>query len=218
MALQTIRLAGVADIDAIADRAYVADDVMDRILAEAGAEERCSGSPSGDSSGWVLTDAGAARLAALLDTEVAGHDAAPVLADTLATFEPLNERFVGLISRWQLQSTSSTNTRFGDAGTVQVHDLLTSRSCLGSDVRDVLRELIRVLPPVRPVPGAVHGSGAAGRPGRAWLGRRAGAALLPRQIEVSPQRAAARLLGAGPGRGPDLPHEPGNHLQTLTRR
>ncbi len=146
MVLQAVRLAGVANLDAILDRAFVASEEVDRILTEANAATRVEQFAFGDSSGWIITEAGSARLKALLSDEVGGHDATSVLVATLEAFEPLNEQFVGLVSRWQLQSTLSTTTGFGTAGTSEINELLISLSSMGSDLREKLAELIQTLP------------------------------------------------------------------------
>ncbi|MGL5928314.1 MAG: hypothetical protein ACRCY8_05215, partial [Dermatophilaceae bacterium] len=61
MVLQAIRLAGVADTDAILDRAFVADAEADRLLVEAAATDRVERFSFGESSGWVITEAGPRR-------------------------------------------------------------------------------------------------------------------------------------------------------------
>lgn len=146
MILQAVRLAGVADTDAVLDRAFVADKEVDQVLAEAEAGGLVEPFTFGDSTGWVITEAGSARLAELLRHEVARHDAGPTLETTLEAFEPLNGQFVGLVSTWQLQSTSATTTGFGAASTSEVQGFLSSLSVLGSDLRTVLEGLVDVLP------------------------------------------------------------------------
>lgn len=146
LVLQAIRLAGVADREAVADRAFVADEEVDRVLTRMYAEGWVEQFAFGGSSGAILTEAGGARLAALLRDEVTSRAARAVLQATLEAFEPLNGQFVGLVSRWQLQSTSSANTGFGPADPAQIGALLTSLSALGSDLREKLSDLIRVVP------------------------------------------------------------------------
>lgn len=144
--LQAVRLAGVADIDGVLHRALLAPEEAGRILVEAQATGRVERFAFGDTSGWVLTEAGSARLATLLSDEAAGHGGRAVLEATLDGFEPLNARFVGAVSRWQLESTSATATGFGTAAADEVDALLTSLTAIGSDLRDVLADLVRALP------------------------------------------------------------------------
>ena len=146
LVLQAVRLAGVADTDAVLDRTFLSDEAAARVLAEVdslGAVEQFS---FGDTSGWLITEAGSARLATLLSDEVASRDATAVLVATLDAFEPLNDRFVGLVSRWQLESTSSASTGFGSTGTAEVDELLTSLTSVGADLRATLADLTRALP------------------------------------------------------------------------
>lgn len=146
LVLQAVRLAGLADKDAIADRTFLADDDVDRALADANTDDTVEPFTFGESSGWIITEAGAARLASLLRHEATQRQATGVLGRTLEDFDPLNEHFVGLVSRWQLRSTSSTTTRFGTADTAEVNELLTTLTAVGSDLRDTLADLVRILP------------------------------------------------------------------------
>lgn len=144
--LQAIRLAGLANRDAILDRAFVADAEVDRVLSETSTSGQVEPFSFGDSSGWMLTDAGSARLADLLRAEVSSRDARVVLKDTLEAFAPVNEQFVAVVSRWQLQSTAVTSTGFAGAAPPEVQDLLGSLTSHGRDLRIVLAGLLKVLP------------------------------------------------------------------------
>lgn len=146
MVLQAVRLAGVADVDVIQDRAFLADEERDRVLSGARHGGLVEPFSFGESSGWILTEAGHARLATLLSDEAITADATHVLATSLEAFEPLNERFVALVSRWQLRTTSATSTAFGGADATEVQDLLASLSSIGDELRPTLSELIGVLP------------------------------------------------------------------------
>jgi hypothetical protein len=150
LVLQAVRLAGVADRDAILDRAFLAEEQVERILATATATGRVERFTFGNSSGWILTEAGSAYLATLLADDVARHDAAAVLEATLAGFEPLNAHFVAAVTQWQLLSTAATTTGFGAADAEpdphHAEQLLGSLTGLGAQLRDVLAELTRALP------------------------------------------------------------------------
>lgn len=145
LVLQAVRLAGVAGLDAILDRALIDDRDADRVLSAAAASEEVEWFSFGDSSGWIITEAGSARLAALLRDESAGAPAA-VLASTLEAFEPLNGQFVGLVSQWQLRSTSAVAGGFGAAEVEEAAHLLDELAVVGSQLRETLAGLIRVLP------------------------------------------------------------------------
>lgn len=146
MVLQAIRLAGLANRDAILDRAFVADDEVDRVVSQAGATGWVEPFSFGDSSGWMITDAGSARLADLLRAEVSNRDASAVLEMTFEAFAPVNEQFVAMVSWWQLQSTAATSSGFAGATAPEVEDLLGSLTSHGRDLGVVLSDLIKVLP------------------------------------------------------------------------
>lgn len=146
LVLQAVRLAGVANGDAILDRAYVSEEEADRVLQAATATQLVEPFTFGDTSGWIITEAGSSRLATLLRNEVDTHTAAVALEATITTFDALNEEFVGLISRWQLESTSSSSTGFGTAAAPEVNDLLSRLAIIGSRLREALAELVRTLP------------------------------------------------------------------------
>ncbi len=146
LVLQAVRLAGVADRDAILDRAFLAEEQVERILATASATGRVEWFTFGDGSGWILTEAGSDYLATLLADDVSGHDATAVLEATLAGFEPLNAQFVAAVTQWQLVSTAGTTTGFGAADPDHAEQLLGFLTGLGAQLRDVLAELTRALP------------------------------------------------------------------------
>lgn len=144
--LQAVRLAGVADDTAILDRALVADDEGNRVIAHARATNRIEPLTFADTAGWILTDLGSRRLAALLRDELVDNQATTVLETTLESFEPLNATFVSLVGGWQLRSTSPTTTGFGGADAGQIEDLLHRLDGIGTDLRTTLAGLIGVLP------------------------------------------------------------------------
>ena len=154
--LQAVRLAGVADREAIADRTFLADHEVDRVLTAAHRDGALEQFAFGETSGWILTEKGAVRLATLLRQEASERKAITALDRTLEDFDPLNERLVGLVSRWQLQSTASTTTGatttgssttgFAAADAARVDELLTSLAAAGRDLRETLEGLIRLLP------------------------------------------------------------------------
>lgn len=146
LVLQGVRLAGVADRDAILDRAFVSEDEVDRILRMATATNLVERFVFGETSGWIITETGSSRLATLLNSEVASHTASSVLEATTTAFEVVNEQLVGLISRWQLDSSSSTGAGFGTAGQPEINELLRSLASIGARLRETLAELVRTLP------------------------------------------------------------------------
>lgn len=141
LVLQAVRLGGVADTDAVVDRAPLREADVERTLdaaSRAGWVERFI---FGDTSGWIITDDGSTRLAELLRAEVLARDATTVLEATHHAFEPLNDRFVALVSRWQLESSPAAGAASADK-----ERLVSSLLTIGEQLREVLSELIRVLP------------------------------------------------------------------------
>ena len=154
LVLQAVRLAGIADLDAILDRTFLGDEEVERVIAaanETGVVEHFS---FGDSSGWTITEAGSSRLAELLRRDVARQGATDVLAATLEAFEPLNGRFVALVTGWQMRvappdkkvSAGAPGGPGRGADAAELHELLTELESIGSELRAVLTDLIGVLP------------------------------------------------------------------------
>ncbi|MEI2649184.1 MAG: hypothetical protein V9G15_09320 [Dermatophilaceae bacterium] len=122
------------------------DADLDHVLASALEQEHIERFSFADLSGLVVTEAGSLRLSALLYQEVSRHDAADVLEASLDDFEPLNGEFLSTLSRWQLESTSATQSGFGDANAAEVEVLLACLTSIGSRLRAVLAGLTRALP------------------------------------------------------------------------
>ncbi len=144
--LQAVRLAGVANQEAVLDRTLLTDDEVRRALAAAATDGTVERFCFGGTTGWIITAQGAQRLEALLRDEAAERAAIPALERTLTDFEPLNGRFVGLLSSWQLQSTSPTTTGFGTSEATAATELLTALGAVGQDLRATLDGLIQVMP------------------------------------------------------------------------
>ncbi len=146
LVLQAVRLAGVANTEAILDRAVLRDADVDSVLDAANIKGMVERFTFGETSGWIITKAGQAHLEGLLQEEAVERGAIKVLERTLDDFDPLNEEFVGLVSSWQLESTSSTTTGFGAGGRAEVDELLTSLTEVGAELREILGELVGIVP------------------------------------------------------------------------
>lgn len=136
--LQSVRLAGIAEADALEDRALLTDENLSAALAEASGRGLIQRGGFADLQGWVITDRGQAELVAMLAAEVTGSGAGPVLAATLERFEAINARFVEVVSGWQLRE------RPGNL--VEVASLLPTLAELGDRLAETLAELVPLLP------------------------------------------------------------------------
>ena len=103
--LHAVRLAGFADTDAIADRVGRADESFHDWLGSLERRHLIECMAFADSDGWIITDAGRARDAELLQLERQARDSLPVLHTTLDEFESgINAHLVRVITEWQLRS------------------------------------------------------------------------------------------------------------------
>lgn len=146
LTLQTVRLAGFADEETLAERAQrTVDGARDDLhrCAETGHVERMS---FAETTGWILTDRGSARVASLLAAEVDTAGATAVLEAALDDFDDINGDFVETVSRWQLRSTDHGGTGLAEAGAADYAALLTRLSALGEQLRRVLAPVTKLLP------------------------------------------------------------------------
>lgn len=104
LVLHAVRLGGFADTPAVADRADLDANAVERSLlnlAYSGFIERMS---FGGTGGWILSEAGQEHLTVLLAEERQAAGAHPVIDITADRFEDLNTRLVRTLTEWQLQS------------------------------------------------------------------------------------------------------------------
>ena len=137
LALQSIRLAGVADEDAVLDRALIGEGKLQAAIAAAVTRGWIEHLEFADFGGWTITEDGRARLADLLAEELEAAGAGPVATAALAEFEVVNADFVARVGRWQLMDQGSAP----DLG-----DFLGELARLGSGMRRSIGDLIAALP------------------------------------------------------------------------
>ncbi|GAB94739.1 hypothetical protein BJY21_000120 [Kineosphaera limosa] len=142
MTLQAVRLAGVADDAAVLDRAFAAEGEVFGVLDRAGRAGLVERMTFADLQGWTLTELGAGHLAGLLTAERESLATHAVLESALAAFEPVNARFVELVSRWQLAAPGMDAA----SGRADLGDLLAALTQLGGQLRVVLADLVAALP------------------------------------------------------------------------
>lgn len=134
LVLHAIRLAGFADVAAIAERSELPAHVVEGSISVLERQHLIEGLNFADAGGWILTEAGKTRDAELLEEEVRESGAQPVLHATAEGFESLNPRLVQVVTDWQLQS--STQRAPSRAATVEeLRDL-------SLDLSDLMTELV----------------------------------------------------------------------------
>lgn len=149
LTLQALRLAGFADVDAIADRALLPAEEILMLIDRATRAGHVEPLRFAEAHGWILSDPGTAHLSALLAHDVDEAGAREVLSTTSAEFERpagLNDRFVEGISRWQLCSTSSTQPLPESVDAQELEQLLAALTALGRELRALLAPLTGRLP------------------------------------------------------------------------
>lgn len=144
--LQAVRLAGLADRDALLDRALIREDTLAAILVRAEQDGWIEPLSFADLRGFTVTETGQARLATLLATDVADAASTEALTSALAAFEPVNARFLRVVSTWQLRSSSGDEHGYTGADTGAVEELLARLTDLGADLRTALSGAITALP------------------------------------------------------------------------
>lgn len=139
--LQAVRLAGVGDTEALADRALLTEEDLWSTLADASARGLVERGGFADLQGWIITARGQTELASMLAAEVNSSGAGPILGATLDRFEVVNARFVDVISAWQLRSPAVEQP--GDAADIAA--LLRTLAELGDRLTESLAELVPLL-------------------------------------------------------------------------
>lgn len=149
LVLQALRLAGLADEAAIAERAMLSPQEVRPVLESALRGGHAERTIVLDVRGWVLTEAGEQHLGALLRDELAAAGARGVLGAMRETFEEpggMNARLVEVVSRWQLRSTSPTSSPVEPGDREDFEALLEELSRLGRSLRRMLSTPTQRLP------------------------------------------------------------------------
>lgn len=136
LALQSLRLAGAADAERIADRSFLPADLIEDQLRAAQAAGQVEAVELGPSRFLVLTEPGRSRLRTLLADDLEAADARETLRAVLEDFEQgLNDEMVRAVSEWQRSAPSAPQD-----------ELLGTLVRLGSGLQDVLGPLVAELP------------------------------------------------------------------------
>ncbi len=137
LVLQSLRLAGAADVGRIADRSFLATDLIEDQVRAARVDGQIETVELGPSRSLVLTAAGHARLRDLLADELDTADAGATVRAVLEDFERrINDEMVRAVSDWQ-RATPAAAAPLG---------LLAELEVLGAELRRVLGPLTSLLP------------------------------------------------------------------------
>jgi hypothetical protein len=114
LVLLALRLTGLAEPEAIADRTALAPEVVTALLDEAAARGEVR-YRSGSFHGWALTPVGRDRSGALFAAELDTHGLGAAFDDAYQRFLPHNTELLALCTSWQLRDR-------GGQPTVNEHD------------------------------------------------------------------------------------------------
>lgn len=102
LVLQSLRLAGAADVERIADRSLLTTDLIEDLVRTAQTVGQVETVEFGPSRSLVLTGTGHSRLREMLADDLEAADAREILRAALEDFEQgINDEMVRVVSEWQ---------------------------------------------------------------------------------------------------------------------
>jgi hypothetical protein len=144
--LHAVRLLGFADEGRVAARFGLDRGEVGQALEDFEAFGWVQRSSFADMGGWSLTEAGRAQDDAQLAAELDGAGARPVVAGALEAFEPLNARFLGAVTRWQLHPMPGDPLAANDHSDPRWDDRVISELVgLGAGLASVCAPLVAAL-------------------------------------------------------------------------
>ncbi len=103
LALHVVRVTGMTDAAAVAQRTGLAREVAEELLLDDEARGWVSRVVFADLAGWSLTEAGRLEGERRLAEELDRTGARAVVDSAHETFARLNERFLSTLTRWQIR-------------------------------------------------------------------------------------------------------------------
>ena len=103
LALHVVRVTGMTDAAAVAQRTGLAREVAEELLLDDEARGWVSRVVFADLAGWSLTEAGRLEGERRLAEELDRTGARAVVDSAHETFARLNERFLSTVTRWQIR-------------------------------------------------------------------------------------------------------------------
>jgi hypothetical protein len=101
--LHVLRVSGMADREAVAQRSGVDQDTVDELLGDYEAYGWATLFEFADTRGWALTDRGKVEDTQRLSAELAASGARDAVEQAHRAFDPLNARVVRACTDWQLR-------------------------------------------------------------------------------------------------------------------
>lgn len=137
LVLQSLRLAGAADVERIADRSLLPADLIEDLVRTAQTVGQVETVEFGPSRSLVLTGTGHARLREMLADDLEAADAREILRAALEDFEQgINDEMVRVVSEWQRAAPTPAAPE----------ELLETLTRLGSALQEVTAPLAARLP------------------------------------------------------------------------
>lgn len=137
LVLQSLRLAGAADVERIADRSLLPTDLVEDLVRTAQTAGQVETVEFGPSRSLVLTGTGHSRLRELLADDLETADAREILRAVLQDFEQgINDEMVHVVSEWQRAAPTPAAPE----------ELLETLTRLGSALQEVMAPLATRLP------------------------------------------------------------------------
>lgn len=144
--LHAVRLLGFANVEAVAARAEVSADDVQRVLREAECAGWVQHLEFADLDGWGLTDAGRIENERQLAAERARADPDHVIAAVYRDFLPLNARLVRTVTAWQVKPTHTDPFAANDHGDEEWDGrVVTELTDLGSELEPLVERLAAIL-------------------------------------------------------------------------
>ncbi|MET7282386.1 transcriptional regulator [Kribbella sp. NPDC005582] len=144
LVLHAVRLLGVGDDDAIAERFGLDAAVVKELLLDYQAYGWISWSEFAGLGGWSLTDAGRAENERRLAAELGPHRA--TVQATYDEFLPLNGRLQAACTNWQLRPTENDPLAFNDhTDPVWDQSVLDELAAIGQALTPLTARLTAVL-------------------------------------------------------------------------
>lgn len=137
LVLQSLRLAGAAEVERIADRSLLPTDLVEDLVRTAQTVGQVETVEFGPSRSLVLAGTGHSRLRELLADDLEAADAREILRAALEDFEQgINDEMVRVVSEWQRAAPTPAAPE----------ELLETLTRLGSALQEVIAPLAARLP------------------------------------------------------------------------
>lgn len=147
LVLHAVRVAGVADDAAVAQRTGIDQHRVSDLLQDDEAVGWVTRVAFAGTSGWTLTERGRSEDARRLAEELDATGARDVVEDTARAFEPLNARLVRACTDWQLRPNGQDRLASNDHADPEWDArVLSELAALDRGLHDLIEGLAEPLP------------------------------------------------------------------------